>query len=130
MSLRVGRHGGRDAGRHMCVRVCVCGRCVRGDGRRRTELRTGLRGALCALYYIFTVVLHRTSTAAWHALSLTPNQPLALLTYFPFSSPIHISVNYHPIPFYQSIDSHTTPECYLTITTYDPKYAIPPLVLS
>ena len=40
MSLRVGGHGGLSC---RPAYICVCGRCVRGDGRRRTELRTGVR---------------------------------------------------------------------------------------
>ena len=53
--------------------VCVCGRCVRGDGRRRTELRTGLRGARTVrkLYVHCARIVH-TGVALHGTLSLSP----------------------------------------------------------
>ena len=64
-----------------CRPVLPCRRCVRADGRRRTELRTGVRPArtvpplyvhsLCAHFLILLRAQTLQST-----LSLTPDQPL------------------------------------------------------
>ena len=102
-----------DAGRHMCV--CTCGRCVRGDGRRRTELRTGLDWGVRALYVNFRPLCVRRRTLYCMARSLShprTNPLLVLLTYFSFScsKSAYISITLWPVPFYQTSQTSPLPD--------------------